>query len=102
MGIMREIERLYTPLISRGLHKFKDGFNLADKDERMQQGGKGEMGETSSILIIPLVFGLWRLGEFVHWGNEGVVGSEVGGLPYKAQSSYPEAEFTWAQPAARG
>lgn len=42
-GIMREIERLYTPLISRGLHKFKDGFNLADKDERMRQRGKGEM-----------------------------------------------------------
>lgn len=27
MGIMREIERLRTPLISRGLHKFKDGFS---------------------------------------------------------------------------
>lgn len=54
---MREIERLYTPLISQGLHKFKDGFNLADKDERMRKGGKGEMGETSYILIIPVVFG---------------------------------------------
>lgn len=60
---MREIERLYTPLISRGLHKFKDGFNLADKDERMRQGGKGEMGETSYILIIPEFCGWWRLGE---------------------------------------
>lgn len=42
MGIMREIERLCTPLISRGLHKFKDGFNLTDKDERMRKGGMGE------------------------------------------------------------
>ncbi|KAM7423315.1 hypothetical protein PAMA_011055 [Pampus argenteus] len=60
---MREIERLYTPLISQGLHKFKDGFNLADKDERMRMGEKGEMGETSYILIIPVVFGWWHLGE---------------------------------------
>lgn len=27
MGIMREIERLRTPLISRGPHKFKDAFS---------------------------------------------------------------------------
>lgn len=66
---MREIERLYTPLISRGLHKFKDGFNLADKDERMRKGGKGEMGETSYILIIPVVFGCWGLGECVRVGG---------------------------------
>lgn len=57
---MREIERLYTTLISWGLHKFKDDFNLADKDERMRKGGKGEMGETSYILIIPVVFGWWH------------------------------------------
>lgn len=56
---MREIGRLYTPLISRGLHKFKDSFNLADKDERTRKGGKGEMGEDSYVLIIPVVFG-WR------------------------------------------
>lgn len=41
---MRAIERLYTPLISRGLHKFKDGFNLADKDERMRKGRAGGDG----------------------------------------------------------
>lgn len=64
MSIMREIERLYTSLISWGPHKFKDGFNLADKDERMRKGGKGEMGETSYILIIPMVF--WRV---VPWGS---------------------------------
>ncbi len=56
MGIMREIEKLYTPLISWGRYKFKDDFNLADKDERMSKGGKGETGETSYILIIPAVF----------------------------------------------
>lgn len=61
---MREIERLYTPLIRQGLHKFKDGFNLADKDERMSKGGKGEMAETYTyILIIPVVLGWGRLGE---------------------------------------
>lgn len=85
MGIMREIDRLYTPLISRGLYKFKDGFNLADKDERMRKGGKGEMGETSYLLIIPVVFGSWGLGECVCWGLRG----RVGWLPCKAQSSYP-------------
>lgn len=55
---MREIERLDTPLINQGLHKFKDGFNLADKDERMRTGGLGEMGQTSYILIIPVFSGL--------------------------------------------
>lgn len=58
---MREIERLYSPLITQGLHKFKDSFNLADKDERMRNGGKGKMGEASYILIIPLVFAWWRV-----------------------------------------
>lgn len=66
---MRAIERLYTPLISRGPHKFKDGLNLADKDERMREGGEGE---TPYILIIPVVFG-WCLGERVcvkgSWGG---------------------------------
>lgn len=52
---MREIERLYTPLIRQGLHKFKDSFNLADKDERMSKGGKGET--YTYILIIPVVLG---------------------------------------------
>lgn len=77
---MRGIERLYTPLISRGPHKFKDGFNLADKDERMRKGGKREMGETSYVLIIQAVFGWWSLGECVFGGG-------VGGLPCQAKSS---------------
>lgn len=34
---MRKIGGLYTPLISQGLNKFKDGFNLVDKDERMRE-----------------------------------------------------------------
>lgn len=44
---MREIGRLNTPLIRQGLHKFKDSFNLADKDEEMRKAGEGEVGETS-------------------------------------------------------
>lgn len=92
MRIMREIERLYTSLISWGPHKFKDGFNLADKDERMRKGGKGEMGETSYIAIIPMVF--WRVvprGSAYVWGEEqGELGPTraAGGLPWKAQSSH--------------
>lgn len=35
---------VYTPLISWGLYKFKDSFNLTDKDERMRMAGKGEVG----------------------------------------------------------
>lgn len=104
MGIMREIERLYTPLISRGLHKFKDGFNLADKDERMRKGGKGEMGETYTyILIIPVVFGWWRLGECVCWGERGGGGAGELGLGSKSWTASTQspvdlsgAKFSWA------
>lgn len=49
------------------------------------------MGETSYILIIPVVFGWWRLGEYVGGvrGERGESGMRrgVGGLPCKAQSS---------------
>lgn len=62
---MREIERLNIPLIRQGLHKFKDGFSLADKDERMRKRGKGETGETSYSFIITAFF----------WGGFGAVGS---------------------------
>lgn len=107
---MREIERLYTPLISRGLHKFKDGFNLADKDERMWKRGKGEMGETSYILIIPVVFGWWCLGECVCWGSggdgrAGRVGAEESGWRASMQSpvELSVVEFSWPWPkASRG
>lgn len=60
---MREIERLNIPLIRQGLHKFKDGFSLADKDERMRVSRKGETGETSYLFIISLFGGIWCLGE---------------------------------------
>lgn len=54
---MREIERLNIPLIRQGLHKFKDGFSLADKDERMRTSRKGETGETSYLFIITVFLG---------------------------------------------
>lgn len=97
------IERLYTPLISRGLHKFKDGFNLADKDERMRKGGKGE---TSYILIIPVVSG-WRCFEecvcvCVRGSGGGVAGVEAEERTWRAsiQSSVvlSAAEFSRARP----
>lgn len=55
------------------------------------------MGETYTyILIIPVVFGWWRLGECVCWGERGGGepgswgwGVRVGRLPRKAQSTYP-------------
>lgn len=40
----------------------------------MRKGGKGEMGETFYIIIIPLVFGWCRLRECVLGGSGGGVG----------------------------
>lgn len=57
---MRQSERLYTSLISRGLHRFKESLTVADtKDERVRNEGKGEVGETSYISIIPVACGSW-------------------------------------------
>lgn len=47
----------------------------------MRKGGKGE---TSYILIIPVVFSWWGRGECVCWGLR----NRVGWLPCKAQLSY--------------
>lgn len=109
---MREIERLYTTLISWGLHKFKDDFNLADKDERMRKGGKGEMGETSYILIIPVVFGWWhreRVCVCVWWGSSPLApppqrGARAEEQSWRASMQSPailsRAEFSWGRPGA--
>lgn len=89
---MREIGRLYTPLISQGLHKFKDSFNLADKDERM----RGEL-KLKWVLHLNYPCGLWlvepeRLCECLGpacWGPGGLGLERVEGFCGESQESHP-------------
>lgn len=67
---------VYTPLISWGLYKFKDCFNLTDKDERMRMAGKGEVGWGFLHLnyLVVVVGWWWWWGGGMCWGIWGKEG----------------------------
>lgn len=55
------------------------------------------MGETSYILIMPVVFGWWGLGECVCWGQQGELGlrSRVGWLPKPSRLIWGQVQLVF-------